>query len=64
MRNLAGNPDVEAIRLELETKVDTWWQQTNGKDFAYYESPEFKASGLPSTMLLRKWEIIAVVQWS
>ncbi|HTK11244.1 MAG TPA: sulfatase-like hydrolase/transferase [Ktedonobacteraceae bacterium] len=47
LHNLAGNPEADTIRLELETKVDTWWQQTDGKDFAYYESPEFKASGLP-----------------
>lgn len=43
--NRAGNPDLAAWRAELETRVDEWWTRTDGRDFTYYESPEFKLSG-------------------
>jgi arylsulfatase A-like enzyme len=45
VRNLASDRTLAAWRAELEARVDAWWQRTGGRDFAYYESPEFKLSG-------------------
>ena len=43
--NRAHDPAVAEWRAELERRVDEWWRRTGGRDFAYYESPEFKLSG-------------------
>jgi arylsulfatase A-like enzyme len=45
VRNEAANPALAAWRTELVRRVDAWWQATGGRDFSYYESPEFKLSG-------------------
>ncbi|MHC4472006.1 MAG: sulfatase family protein [Planctomycetota bacterium] len=44
-RNRAGDAAAKAVRAELEEAVDRWWAETGGRDFAYYESTEFKAKG-------------------
>lgn len=43
--NQARNPELAAWKAELERRVDDWWNRTDGRDFAFYESPEFKLSG-------------------
>jgi len=43
--NLAGDPDAEPVREHLAAALERWWEETGGRDFAYYESEEFKASG-------------------
>ena len=45
LRNRAHEPELAAWRTDLERKVDEWWRRTGGRDFSYYESPEFKLSG-------------------
>ncbi len=45
LHNRAHEPGLAEWRAELERRVDEWWQRTGGRDFAYYESPEFKLSG-------------------
>jgi len=48
--NRAADPALANWRAELEQRVDEWWQRTGGRDFAYYESPEFKLSGAATLM--------------
>ena len=43
--NLANDPTVADWRAELERRVDEWWELTGGRDFEYYESPQYKLSG-------------------
>jgi arylsulfatase len=45
--NLARDAAAAPIRAQLESQVDAWWWETGGREYAYYESPEFKASGQP-----------------
>jgi arylsulfatase A-like enzyme len=45
LHNRGHDPAVAEWRGELERRVDEWWRRTGGRDFAYYESPEFKLSG-------------------
>ncbi|HEV2124871.1 MAG TPA: sulfatase/phosphatase domain-containing protein, partial [Chloroflexota bacterium] len=45
LHNRADDAALAQWRAELERRVDEWWQRTGGRDFAYYESPEFKLSG-------------------
>ncbi len=45
IRNRARDPALAALRADLEARVDGWWRRTGGRDFAHYESPEFKLSG-------------------
>ena len=46
LRNLAHEEAVCDVRDQLDAMVESWWQRTDGKDFDYYESPEFKQRGL------------------
>jgi len=50
LHNRAADPALADWRAELEQRVDEWWQRTGGRDFAYYESPEFKLSGAATLM--------------
>jgi arylsulfatase len=43
--NLAGNQDAKRVQDELESAVDQWWLDTEGKDAAFYETEEFKVRG-------------------
>jgi arylsulfatase A-like enzyme len=45
LRSVADDPALSAIKAGLERQVDEWWAATGGRDFVYYESPEFKARG-------------------
>jgi arylsulfatase len=45
LHNRARDPELAEWRAELLSRVDEWWQRTGGRDFAYYESDEFKLSG-------------------
>ena len=45
LRNVAGDPALDAVQADLARQVDAWWAETGGRDFAYYESPAFKAWG-------------------
>ena len=45
VHNRAEDLELASLRADLESRVDDWWQRTRGRDFAYYESPEFKLSG-------------------
>jgi arylsulfatase A-like enzyme len=40
--NLAFEPKHAALRGQLRLLVDEWWNTTGGRDWAYYESDEFK----------------------
>ena len=44
LRNIAVDAQHAAQRTALAERADTWWQQTNGRDLAYYESDYFKAN--------------------
>lgn len=44
VHNRAGDPKLAPLRADLESRVDAWWHRTGGRDFTYYESPEFKLS--------------------
>ena len=35
---------ITALRAALAERADTWWQQTDGRDLAYYESDYFKTN--------------------
>ncbi|MDQ3702271.1 MAG: DUF4976 domain-containing protein, partial [Chloroflexota bacterium] len=50
LHNRAADASLAGWRGELERRVDEWWQHTGGRDFAYYESPEFKLSGAATLM--------------
>ncbi|MHB8293826.1 MAG: sulfatase family protein [Acidimicrobiales bacterium] len=41
--NRANHSDVSAVQSELAAEVENWWKATGGRDYAYYESPEFKS---------------------
>ena len=43
LRNLAKDPAFTAVRQALSDRAAQWWHDTGGRDFAYYESPDFKA---------------------
>ncbi len=43
--NLANQPAYGETRDHLRRLVDAWWEETNGKDLAYYESEAFKTIG-------------------
>jgi arylsulfatase len=45
LHNRASDPALAEWRAELEKRVDDWWESTGGRDFEYYESPEFKQIG-------------------
>jgi arylsulfatase A-like enzyme len=45
LRNVADGPALGDIKAGLARRVDEWWAATDGRDFAYYESPAFKARG-------------------
>ena len=45
LHNLIGDSDAEPTRVKLEKMVDKWWDETGGKDAAYYESEAFKTRG-------------------
>ena len=45
LHNRAADLALASWRSELEQRVDAWWLETGGRDFAYYESPAFKLSG-------------------
>ena len=45
LHNRVSDPQLADWRRELERRVDEWWERTGGRDFAYYESPEFKQRG-------------------
>jgi arylsulfatase len=45
VHNRAEDLELASLRADLESRVDDWWLRTRGRDFAYYESPEFKLSG-------------------
>ena len=45
--NRAGDPTLAQIQSGLERQVDRWWAETDGKDFAYYDTAEFKSRGMP-----------------
>lgn len=45
LRNQADNRVLAAVRDRLERQVNAWWEQTGGRDAAYYESTEFKTRG-------------------
>jgi arylsulfatase len=40
--NLALDPGYAGMREHLRRLVDEWWNTTGGRDWAYYESDEFK----------------------
>ncbi|NKB66962.1 MAG: sulfatase-like hydrolase/transferase [Candidatus Latescibacteria bacterium] len=44
LHNQAANPDYAAVHAELGARADAWWQDTDGRDLAYYESADFKAN--------------------
>lgn len=44
LTNIAANPAYAEQRTELANRADTWWQNTGGRDLAYYESDAFKAN--------------------
>jgi len=46
LHNRANDDACRDVRKQLDTLVEDWWQRTGGRDFAYYESPEFKERGL------------------
>ena len=46
VENLAGDPAVESTRASLEEAVDRWWRETDGQPYEYYESDDFRNSGL------------------
>ena len=44
--DLLADPDeIHNRGAELEARVNSWWQRTGGRDFAFYEAPAFKLSG-------------------
>jgi arylsulfatase len=53
LHNRAHDPALADWRGALEARVDAWWQNTGGRDFSFYESPEFKLSG-EATLLDRQ----------
>ena len=46
LRNLAGAADTLPVQTALDRAAERWWSETGGREFAYYESPAFKARGL------------------
>ncbi|MEE3258195.1 MAG: sulfatase-like hydrolase/transferase [Candidatus Latescibacterota bacterium] len=44
LTSIAADPSHAAQRAELAQRADTWWQNTDGRDLAYYESDAFKAN--------------------
>ena len=44
LHNRAADPQYKEVRTLLSRRADTWWQETGGRDLAYYESAAFKAN--------------------
>jgi arylsulfatase len=44
LKNIAADPAYAALRRELAQLADSWWQETGGRDLAYYESAAFKTN--------------------
>lgn len=44
LRNLTHESDYKEIKSLFRETAEKWWNDTGGKDVAYYESPEFKAN--------------------
>ena len=44
LNNIAADPTYTGQRTKLAQRADAWWQNTNGRDLAYYESNAFKAN--------------------
>ncbi|GAA3144261.1 arylsulfatase A-like enzyme [Kribbella aluminosa] len=45
LRNVVGRGDLAGTRAELRRRVDEWWESTDGRDLAYYESDDFRNWG-------------------
>ncbi|MBA2277647.1 MAG: sulfatase-like hydrolase/transferase [Chloroflexia bacterium] len=50
IHNRAGDPVLADVQADLERRVDDWWKRTDGRSFAFYESPAFKQSGAAAVM--------------
>ena len=48
LHNVVTDPAYQALRDTLSAEADAWWKKTGGRDFAYYESEEFRA-GAPAS---------------
>ena len=44
MHNRSSDAAYASVRAALRTRADEWWYSTDGRDFAYYESADFKAN--------------------
>ena len=44
LSNIAADPNYAEQRSELAQRADSWWQNSHGRDLAYYESDAFKAN--------------------
>ncbi|MEE2658007.1 MAG: sulfatase-like hydrolase/transferase [Candidatus Latescibacterota bacterium] len=42
LHNLAGVAEYRSVQQELTRRMRDWWQNTDGRDFAYYESDAFR----------------------
>ena len=45
LHNKADDPAYAAVVTELNGKATDWWEKTNGRDAAFYESDAFKEKG-------------------
>lgn len=45
LRNVADDPAVQQVKAALAARLERWWEETEGRDFAYYESDEFRLRG-------------------
>ena len=43
LHNLAANPDQAERVATFSKQVEAWWNETNGKDYDFYQSNEFKS---------------------
>jgi len=44
MHNRSSDSAYASVRAALRTRADQWWHSTDGRDFTYYESDDFKAN--------------------
>lgn len=43
LRNLAAGDRHRELRRQLAERADRWWRESDGRDFAHYDSPDFRA---------------------
>ncbi|MFW6158262.1 MAG: sulfatase/phosphatase domain-containing protein, partial [Planctomycetota bacterium] len=43
LRNLAAESEYADVRRELADRAGRWWNESDGRDFADYDSPDFRA---------------------